>query len=236
MKLSPRARNTLIMVGVGAVVIAALAYRPLIDSTRNSKTASVTITSGADAGSVRPIIDDAKSLQGRTQGAAPEASTGMPLPGAAVLQVGFSPGPGGLRVVLNMINGAEREIRLAAYSFTSPEVVKALIAAKRRGVDVKVVVDKKGNASNSASRQALNLLVNNGISVRLNGKYQIHHDKFVVADRSHLQTGSFNYSRSAETRNSENVLAIWNVPELAKQYLNHWESRYSDGVLWQSAY
>ena len=39
---------------------------------------------------------------------------------------------------------------LAGYSFTSPAVVKALMDAKRRGVDVKVLVDDKGNRGASS--------------------------------------------------------------------------------------
>ncbi|WP_445286290.1 hypothetical protein [Xenorhabdus sp. PB61.4] len=39
---------------------------------------------------------------------------------------------------------------MAAYSFTSPEIVKALIQTKRRGVDVKLAIDHKGNTSKSS--------------------------------------------------------------------------------------
>lgn len=48
------------------------------------------------------------------------------------------------------------------YSFTSPDVVRALMAARRHGVDVKVVIDEKGNRS-KASQAAMNLVVNAGI-------------------------------------------------------------------------
>lgn len=236
MKVSPAVRNSLIMVGVGSVIVALLVINPGQESARPGATEAQSAVSTLVSQSVKPIIDGVDSTAHESSMAPPLQEAASANLAAAVLQVGFSPGPGGLRVVLNIINGAEREVLLAAYSFTSPQVVQALIAAHRRGVDVKVVVDKKGNATNSSSRQALNLLVNNGIPVRLNGKYAIHHDKFLVVDRSHVQTGSFNYSRSAETRNSENVLAVWNVPELAAQYTRHWESRYSEGVLWQSDY
>lgn len=236
MKMSPRLRNGLVMVGVGGLIVAFLAFGPVTGRYKNHEPAPVYELAGASITSVQPIIGSTKRDESRSTDDVKANSNQLPLASTSVLQVGFSPGAGGLRVVLNIINGAQREIRLAAYSFTSPDVVKALIAAKRRGVDVKVVADKKGNATNSSSRQALNLLVNNGVSVRLNGKFSIMHDKFIVADRFHVQTGSFNYSRSAESRNSENVLALWNVPELATQYLKHWESRYSDGVSWQSNY
>lgn len=230
MSLTAKTRNRLIIGAVGAVALAAIALSPGPNSERQTSISSV-----SPEGPVSPIIRDdtvSESAGAETSG----HSNAIVMSSSAVIQVGFSPGSGATTTVLNIINGAESEIRLAGYSFTSPAVVRGLIEAKKRGVDVKVVVDKKGNATNSASRQALNFLSVNGIPVKLNGNYAIHHDKFIVADRVHVQTGSYNYSKSAETRNSENVIAVWNVPKLAEKYLRHWESRYSEGTLWKSDY
>lgn len=83
---------------------------------------------------------------------------------APSIQVGFSPEGTAQQVVLNTINQSQQSIRMMAYSFTSPVIVKALINARKRGVDVKVVVDEKGNRG-KASVAAMNLLVNAGISV-----------------------------------------------------------------------
>jgi phosphatidylserine/phosphatidylglycerophosphate/cardiolipin synthase-like enzyme len=58
---------------------------------------------------------------------------------------GYSPEGTALQLVLKTINSAQQEIRLMGYSFTSPEVAGALVRAKRRGVDVKVVLDWKAN-------------------------------------------------------------------------------------------
>ncbi len=51
--------------------------------------------------------------------------------------------------------------------------------------------------------------------------FAIHHDKVFIVDRRHVQTGSFNYSASAEKRNSENVLVLWGAPDVARLYLQH---------------
>lgn len=45
--------------------------------------------------------------------------------------------------MLKVINASERSIRLAAYSLPSPIIVRALLNAKKRGVDVRVIVDSK---------------------------------------------------------------------------------------------
>lgn len=87
-----------------------------------------------------------------------------------------------------VIDSARTSIRLAGYSFTSPKVVRALLDAKRRGVDVAVLVVDKGNRSKT-SQQALNLLVNANIPTRTIDRYAINHDKYVVVDGRRVQTG-----------------------------------------------
>ncbi|WP_444812829.1 phospholipase D family nuclease [Variovorax jilinensis] len=155
------------------------------------------------------------------------------------IEVAFSPEAGAEALVIKVIRSAHSSVRLAAYSFTSPTVVRALVDAKQRGVDVAVLVDHKSNVQetrSSASRAALNLLVNAGIPTRTVSAYAIHHDKFIVADGLHVETGSFNFTASAAKRNSENVLVAWNNPALAKQYLAHWQSRWALAIEYRSSY
>lgn len=154
---------------------------------------------------------------------------------APSLDVGFSPEGTALKVVLKTIDDAQDSLRLMAYSFTSPEVVKSLIAAKKRGVDVRIVVDYKGNRS-KASHAAMNLIVNAGIPLRTNAQYPIMHDKVIITDGRSVELGSFNYSRAAAESNSENALAVRDVPALAQTYLAHWQSRWEGGQDWHSTY
>ncbi|MBT2375563.1 phospholipase D family protein [Pseudomonas fluorescens] len=154
---------------------------------------------------------------------------------AAEIQVGFSPEGSAEQLVLNVIQDAQQQIRLMGYSFTSPKVVKALIAAQKRGVDVQVVLDAHGN-ENRASRAAMNLLVNAGIGLRTNAAYKIQHDKVIISDGQNVETGSFNYSTSAAKANSENALVLWGFPAVASVYLEHWQSRWEQGQPYQSTY
>ncbi|KUZ96467.1 endonuclease [Burkholderia ubonensis] len=143
------------------------------------------------------------------------------------VQVAYSPDGSAEELVVSAISGARQSIRLAAYSFTSPSVVRALMAAKRRGVDVAVVVDEKANHG-KASVAALSLLTQAGIPSRTVSIYPIHHDKYIVIDGAQIETGSFNYSSAAQ-RNSENAVLISQCPAVARSYLQHWQSRWSQG-------
>jgi phosphatidylserine/phosphatidylglycerophosphate/cardiolipin synthase-like enzyme len=121
------------------------------------------------------------------------------------------------------------------YSFTSPEVVQSLIRAKRRGVDVQVVLDEKANTGKS-SVAAMNMLASAGIPLRTVSQFSIMHDKVIVTDSQNTETGSFNLSRAAARDNSENVLVIRDDPALAQAYLQHWQSRWAMGGDWSSSY
>ncbi|GAE49335.1 endonuclease, partial [Xanthomonas arboricola pv. pruni str. MAFF 311562] len=82
----------------------------------------------------------------------------------AAAQVGFSPEGTGQGLVLDVIKTARSELRVMAYSFTAPDIAQALIAAKKRGVDVRVVVDADQSRQRSQVA-ALNTLALAGVSV-----------------------------------------------------------------------
>lgn len=154
---------------------------------------------------------------------------------AGQIETAFSPDGGAEKLVVTVIDSSGQSLRVAAYSFTSANIVRALIKAKRRGVDVAVLVDEKANKG-KANQAALNLLINSDISVRTISRYPIHHDKYIVADGTNVQTGSFNYSAAAAKSNSENVIVIWNRNEVAATYEKHWNSRWIQSTPYQSVY
>lgn len=162
-------------------------------------------------------------------------SIALSVTAAPSIQTAFSPERGALQLVLSTIGSARDSIRMMGYSFTSPEVVRVLVDAHRRGVDVKIVLDEKGNR-NKASVAAMNLVARAGISLRTNDRYAIMHDKVIIVDGHTVETGSFNYTRVGARKNSENVLVISEMPEIASRYLDHWQSRWDTGTNWVPGY
>lgn len=152
------------------------------------------------------------------------------------MEVGFSPpmnGQSALNVVLDGVTHAQHQILVAAYSFTSKPIAMALLEAKKHGVDVRVVADKKGN---SAKYSAVNFLANNGVPVRLNGRYAIMHNKFIVIDGQDVETGSFNYTQAAAKSNAENALLLRGVPDLASTYTNDFRKLWDEAETLPPAY
>jgi phosphatidylserine/phosphatidylglycerophosphate/cardiolipin synthase-like enzyme len=147
---------------------------------------------------------------------------------APSVQVGFSPEGSARQLVLETIAGAQQSIHILAYAFQAPDIMQALVDAKNRGVEVRVVVDKKRNRGKT-SRKAMDFVTRNGVELRTNDHFHIHHDKTIIVDGHTVQTGSFNFAPSAETMNSENVVVIRGMPEVSSQYMAHWQSRWKLG-------
>ena len=143
----------------------------------------------------------------------------------ASVQVGFSPEGSARALVLTSINQAQRSIDMMAYSFQAQDIVEALVRAEKRGVKVRAVIDKRRNKGR-VSQKAIALAQANGVELRLDDHYHLQHDKLMIIDDNTLETGSFNFAKSAEVANSENVLLIRDEPAVIGQYQAHFDSRW----------
>ena len=142
------------------------------------------------------------------------------------VEVNFSPNQGATKAVVNLINSAKVSIKVAAYSFTSPEIAQALIAAYEKGLRVQVVLDKS-NDTNQYS--AATFLENKNVPLRINYRYKIMHNKYIIVDNISVETGSFNYTKAAENGNAENVITLYDNPVVAEQYSKNWQ------LLWEES-
>ncbi|WGS55049.1 phospholipase D family protein (plasmid) [Paraburkholderia sp. D15] len=146
--------------------------------------------------------------------------------GRATVDVSFSPDGGAETLVLRTIDRARQSVRVMAYTFTSPAVVRALIQAKRRGVDVQVSVDYRSNADEDRSgraRAALGALTYAGVPVRTIRTFPIQHSKYLLVDGTWLETGSYNYTQQAARANSENAVVISGDDEVIRKFVANWE-------------
>ncbi|MEJ8859930.1 phospholipase D family protein [Variovorax robiniae] len=153
------------------------------------------------------------------------ASAQLAPAGPATVATAFTPG-WALPLVLETIRGARSTIFVAAYTFTSKPIATELLEASKRGVKVFVLADA---TEASKAYSAVRFLANEKVPVRVNGRYAIQHNKFMVIDGTIVQTGSFNYTSSAAQRNAENVIVVRNAPAIAAQYDAEWRRLWSEG-------
>ena len=140
--------------------------------------------------------------------------------GGNPVEVYFSPEDGTLERVLDLVRDAGHSVRFMAYSFTDDDLAQALIDVHNAGVAVAGVLDQAQALSNTGGEYQ-NLL-RAGIDVRLDGNPGSMHHKVLIIDGEVVVTGSYNFSKSARTRNDENTLILQN-PEIAARYLEEFE-------------
>lgn len=145
----------------------------------------------------------------------------IPISTCPDIQVCFTPGQNCTTEIIEVIDAAKKSIFVQAYSFTSAPIVTHLIAAKNRGILVNVILDK---SQKSQRYSASHLLVTQHIPCWIDYKPAIAHNKIMIIDEKEVITGSFNFTKAAQSRNAENVLIIRD-PSLAKLYMQNWRRR-----------
>lgn len=141
---------------------------------------------------------------------------------ASEYQVCFTPGQDCTGLIVDAISEAKESVFVQAYSFTSTPIAKALVDAKNRGVDVKVLLDKSQSKANRYT--AATFLLNNHIPTWIDYKPAIAHNKIMIIDKNKVITGSFNFTMAAQRRNAENILIVKNE-SIAGEYLANWNKR-----------
>ncbi|MCC6804649.1 MAG: phospholipase [Anaerolineae bacterium] len=114
---------------------------------------------------------------------------------------------GGIDAILaGYIDQVAHTLDIAAYEFNSPALTTAVLAAKARGVRVRVVTDDDDGIGDDDT--TLNQLVAAGIPVVDDARSALMHDKFMILDSTTVWTGSWNYTINDTYRNNNNTLAL----------------------------
>ncbi len=140
-------------------------------------------------------------------------------------QVYFSPDGGCTEAIVSQINKAMSSLDIAMYSLSSRPIASAIIAAKNKGVVVKILLDK-GQAK--AGYTSARYLAGNGIDIRYDQGSGLMHNKFAMIDRKVLITGSFNWTAAAEKKNRENLL-VMDDQTVIQMYIDEFEKLWERG-------
>ncbi len=132
----------------------------------------------------------------------------------------FSPDDQAANRIVELIGASQENIRFMTFSFTSDPIAAALIEAAGRGVDVAGVFEESQYYSNTGGE--FDRLAAAGLNVRLDGNERNMHHKVIIIDEKIVITGSYNFSRSAEERNDENVIIVHDAG-FAAEYLAEFE-------------
>lgn len=159
---------------------------------------------------------------------APEIApaTAEPAPAAAppghALTPCFTPTENCTAKVVAAINEAKSEVLVQAYSLTAATIIDALAKAKKRGVNVRVILDKADERDRNSGGARL---IANRILPYVDAGVAIAHSKIIVIDRATVITSSFNFEKVAQKANAEDLLLIEGHAEVAAAYAKNWERR-----------
>lgn len=135
------------------------------------------------------------------------------------IAVYFTPGDQATEAIVEALAAAKKTVHVQAYSFTSAPIAAALVAAEKRGVQVKAILDK---SNRTAKYSAADFLAHEGVPTYIDAKHAIAHNKIMIIDDETVITGSFNFTKAAQEKNAENLLIIQNE-DLAERYEQNWE-------------
>ncbi len=136
-----------------------------------------------------------------------------------ILEVYFSPQDDVLNsVLIPSIRNAKSEIFVSIFYLTDKTLINELIDAKKRNVNVMVLLDSVA-ASNFKDRVCF--LRNNSIPTIVENWGGKNHEKTIVIDSRILIIGSCNFSKNAFHKNDENMIKIDNS-EIAGFYRDYY--------------
>lgn len=141
------------------------------------------------------------------------------------------------KTILQSIEQAEHDVRIAMYQFTSYKLAEGLVSVhKTKKVSIRILVDARSFEIRGEENRALKLLMDQGIQVKkvvLKGDKKTDeesprfHHKFCVIDQKTVLTGSYNWTALGDESNYENLVVIQSEPAAAA-YVKEFERIWND--------
>lgn len=135
----------------------------------------------------------------------------------------FSPGEDCLNAILYQIKGSVNHIDVCLFTISDNRISDELISAHRRGVNLRILTDNDKVFDKGSD---IFKIADAGIDVKVDMTDNHMHHKFAIFDRKVTLTGSYNWTRSAERYNHENIL----ISESGKM-LHYFQREFDD--LWK---
>jgi cardiolipin synthase A/B len=138
------------------------------------------------------------------------------------------------RPILDAINAAEKSIRVKMFVFSDPELLNAIVAAHKRGVEVQVMLNparRDGKEENQESRQ---LLRKAGVNVLdSNPAFDLTHEKSMVIDDKTAFVKSLNWDTKNLTETRDYAVVTEHpqeVKEIVQCFEADWNRQPFDGT------
>lgn len=123
------------------------------------------------------------------------------------------------------INAVQKTLDIAAFEWNLQSMTDAVIAAKRRGVQVRMVVDDEHTVRDADS--TIKQVMDAGIPVVGDQRSALMHNKFMIMDSTTVWTGSWNYTINDTYRNNNNAIVV-RSQKFVQDYQTEFNEMYLD--------
>ena len=152
----------------------------------------------------------------------------------AHVEAAFTPGDDVAGMITQRIAKARKSVQMQAYLLTDRTIATALIAARRRGLEVEVIGDAA--QFEAGGLPWLAALHRAGARTYLNTSNAASHNKIVILDAAMpgatVITGSYNFTQAAQSKNAENVVIISRSPAVMGRFVENFETQRSLSRPW----
>lgn len=110
-------------------------------------------------------------------------------------------------VLIKEINTAQKNLDIAIYSITKEDIANAILDAKKKGIDVKVITDSE-NSKSKTQKEILDKFKQSGIPIKINTPTGLTNLSFTIVDNAEALGGSYNYLESVANNNDEKLMVM----------------------------
>ncbi len=139
--------------------------------------------------------------------------------GQLMFRACFAPQNDCVKRMVKLIQAAKKSVYLQSYIFTSVDIATALVKARRRGVDVEIIVDKHQTDCQHYTR--LNALLSAHVPAWVDVRVRYNHNELVMIDNKYLVVGSFAFVSSQQDNGASNLLWL-NSVSIVHSYWQNW--------------
>lgn len=135
----------------------------------------------------------------------------------------------GVEAMIEAIDNARSIIQVAMFTWTRTDLVEALVRAKRRGVTIEVILDRK--ASLGASKNIYETLLAKKIPTQLSAGAQLMHHKCLLIDEKEFFFGSVNWTEGGFNNNRDILLRLPLLTTTQEEKLKAmWKQLWNDSI------
>ena len=139
-------------------------------------------------------------------------------------EVFFSPGMDSLNAIINRLENARRRVDICVFTISDDRIKVKIKELFDKGIDVRIITDNDKCFDKGSD---ITELAKYGVKIKVDKTRAHMHHKFAVIDKKISITGSYNWTRSAEKYNFENIL-VTNSRSIARAFRKEFERLWNE--------